>query len=394
MNSLMLLDYISNLIIGAGIFQGLFQALILLRIKKGNRNANRLLGLLLLVFSLNIAHSTFSSEVWYDGGLCTRIAEPFQLLFGPAVYFYVRVLTDSCRAFKKQYLIHFIPFTVYSLLLITFYPSYFPGSSNSGLTTIIVWGAILLHITSYTLLAVKASGMHNNRIKAAYSDIDKLNMNWLKYFILVLHGIYVVYYLLLILMIFTPKGADLFPHYQKLISIVLSIALFSLGYRGLTRPQAFIYDLDTGGSQSDNENINIAVSEEAKSDEPEIKDDSLLELSKGLLNYIDEEKPYLNPELTLPELSEAVGIPRNRLSQIINEKLGMNFYDFINGYRVKEVQKLITDPDYDHLTILSLAFDAGFNSKSTFNSIFKKHSGMTPSTYKKLHRGSGSALSD
>ena len=95
------------------------------------------------------------------------------------------------------------------------------------------------------------------------------------------------------------------------------------------------------------------------------------------------EKPYLEPDLNIYKLSEQIGTSRHYLSQVINEKAGKSFFDFINGFRVEEAQSKLTDPAMANKSILGIAFDSGFNSKATFNTTFKKHSGMTPSAYQK-----------
>ena len=104
---------------------------------------------------------------------------------------------------------------------------------------------------------------------------------------------------------------------------------------------------------------------------------------KKLVLFMETEKPYLIPDLTLANLSKQVDIPTHHLSQTINEKLKCNFLDFINQYRVKEAQSMLVNPKLEHYTILSIAYEAGFNSKSTFYSAFKKYAKMTPSQYKK-----------
>ena len=98
---------------------------------------------------------------------------------------------------------------------------------------------------------------------------------------------------------------------------------------------------------------------------------------------MEEEKPYLDSGLTLHKLSEYVGITPQHLSQVINERLNQNFADFVNSYRIMEAKRLLVDPRGDLLTILAIAEEVGFNSKSSFNSAFKKISGMTPTEYKK-----------
>ncbi|WP_397546448.1 helix-turn-helix domain-containing protein [Rhodothermus marinus] len=98
---------------------------------------------------------------------------------------------------------------------------------------------------------------------------------------------------------------------------------------------------------------------------------------------METEKLYRQPDLTLQALAERLGISPHNLSEVLNTAFGQSFYDFVNGYRVREVQALLADPERAHLTILALAMEAGFSSKSTFNAAFKKHTGLTPSAYRR-----------
>jgi YesN/AraC family two-component response regulator len=101
---------------------------------------------------------------------------------------------------------------------------------------------------------------------------------------------------------------------------------------------------------------------------------------------MQESKPYLRNELTLQELAKKLKIPRHYLSQIINDRLNQNFYTFINEYRVNEAKSLLLDPRFRHYSILAVALDSGFNSKATFNAVFKKQCGMTPSEFINQHK--------
>lgn len=98
---------------------------------------------------------------------------------------------------------------------------------------------------------------------------------------------------------------------------------------------------------------------------------------------MERDRPCRRSELTLGELAEQLGTTPHRLSEVLNGQLEMSFYDFINGYRVREVQERLIGPDGTRYTYLTLALDAGFASKSTFNAAFKKHTGMTPSDYRR-----------
>jgi AraC-like DNA-binding protein len=97
---------------------------------------------------------------------------------------------------------------------------------------------------------------------------------------------------------------------------------------------------------------------------------------------MNEEKIFTNPDLKLSSLAEELGLPSHQLSKLINEKFGKSFSDLVNEYRVKEFIKRLNETQYETFTIYGIALDVGFNSKSSFNSAFKKITGMTPSEYK------------
>jgi AraC-like DNA-binding protein len=109
----------------------------------------------------------------------------------------------------------------------------------------------------------------------------------------------------------------------------------------------------------------------------------LAEYLKKIQALMSNEKIFLKNDLKIGNVAEKIGLPVNYVSQVINEKLGKNFYDFINEYRVDEVKKRFADTKYDYLTILAIGFDSGFNSKTAFYSAFKKNTGVIPSEFKK-----------
>ena len=107
-----------------------------------------------------------------------------------------------------------------------------------------------------------------------------------------------------------------------------------------------------------------------------------------LLQCMKEKKPFTDGHLSLQKLAGDLSIPPHHLSQIINERLGQTFSDFINSYRVEEAKRRLLDPAFKHLSLLGIAVDVGFNSKSSFNSVFKKHTSMTPSEFRNGLNGS------
>jgi AraC-like DNA-binding protein len=127
----------------------------------------------------------------------------------------------------------------------------------------------------------------------------------------------------------------------------------------------------------------IRLPEEKLKEVNNLQDARLSEAAANILTAIEQDKLFLDPELTLNDLAKKVQLPPYLVSQAINTHLNKSFYDLINGYRVEEVRKLLNDAKHQQYKILSIAYQAGFNSKTVFNSVFKKMTGVTPSQYRK-----------
>ena len=158
------------------------------------------------------------------------------------------------------------------------------------------------------------------------------------------------------------------------------VAFFSFAYSFYAIRQPEILDYPAGSSMEEHEKETLAGG--GKYAKSGLRKEQAEEYLTRLLNFMDEEKPYLDGDMTIHHLSQKTGIPRHYITEVLNEKYGRNFFTFVNEYRVKEVISRINDPKYQHYTILAIAFDAGFNSKSTFNTIFKAYTGKTPSEYR------------
>ncbi|MBV6879517.1 helix-turn-helix domain-containing protein [Epilithonimonas ginsengisoli] len=96
-----------------------------------------------------------------------------------------------------------------------------------------------------------------------------------------------------------------------------------------------------------------------------------------------DEKPFLDPALTIQDISKEMNVPVRELSVLINHQLGQHFYDFVNTYRIENAMEILKDPSKTKVTILEILYEVGFNSKSSFNTAFKKHTGNTPTEYRK-----------
>jgi AraC-like DNA-binding protein len=203
----------------------------------------------------------------------------------------------------------------------------------------------------------------------------RLTLNWLKILSITFYTGYLIVFILGGLDIV----AGLFP-YDPYILVFIMITFFSFAYGFYAIRQPEIFDPTVDAIVEEEDNSPTGAEKYARSG---LREDQAQEYLMRLLTFMDVEKPYLNNDLTIHDLSSRTGIPRYFITEVLNEKHGRNFFTFINEYRVKEVLERIHDPKYSHYTILAIAFDSGFNSKSTFNTIFKSYTGKTPSEYRK-----------
>jgi AraC-like DNA-binding protein len=164
----------------------------------------------------------------------------------------------------------------------------------------------------------------------------------------------------------------------------LTIFAFLYGFYGFKQPGIFgeIVEMDEtipeNGDYQDPDH-----SAEKKYSRSGLKQKEANNIKMEILKYMEQEKPYLERELSIGDLAKHLRTSRHYITEVINYHMGKNFYYFINEYRVEEVKRRLLDPRYRNLTILAIAYDAGFNSKSAFNTIFKDMTGMTPTEYYK-----------
>jgi AraC-like DNA-binding protein len=167
--------------------------------------------------------------------------------------------------------------------------------------------------------------------------------------------------------------------------IILSVGavwVFFLGYYSVRKTPFYrSYRIEGIDTLDDEEETNSEKYEKTR-----LKEEEIEIISKKLNSYLLDEKPYLNKNLTIGELAEAIEVPAYQLSQLINGPLGQSFFELINSYRVEEVKKRFFDPKYSNLTLLGIAMECGFNSKASFNRIFKQLTNQTPTEYIKTKK--------
>ena len=299
------------------------------------------------------------------------VGSSFTLLWGPILYLYTKSLTHKNFKLKSLDLLHILPFFVH------FIYSTFNFHLNSAETKRMLISSnsafppefhllsnIYLHVSIliYTIMAFWLIWNYQSSIKDAISSIEKVKLSWLLFVLLgfSLKWIFDVWFFIS----FTLLG-----NYIELSLVFSRIILFLflniMIFKVLRQPQLF------SGIEDRVEGKKLSLSKSVTD-----------QYVKKLTEYMDEYKPYLDPDITQYELAEKVNIPPRSLSEVINNSFGQNFYDFINSYRIMESQKILRNPSFHQRTVLEVLYEVGFNSKSVFNNAFKKYTGMTPSQFR------------
>ena len=307
------------------------------------------------------------------------------LLNAPIFFLYVYSLTQKQNLSKKWYLIGFIPFIVYSLNFLYHYFWLFERSAVSihhGLLYLDGHVSVPWAFFSFIFLLIEPVFIvfshillkrYKKRVRDSFSSVDKINLNWLR----VIFNIWFISAVVLVpISTLTVGGVmGLSVDFMHLLIEVLHVAfLFILGFYGFKQTNIFS-NLELATSENIKEAVSYGRSGLGK--------EQAAYYHQQLLTLMNEKKPYLNGELSAGELAQQLTISVNHLSQILNTIQYQNFFDFINGYRIREVIEKMKDPKNRHLTLLAIALDSGFNSKTSFNTVFRKVTNQTPSQYAK-----------
>lgn len=302
--------------------------------------------------------------------------------YGPLLYLYIRHMTKPELKFTPWNTLHFVPFVIFFATSVIFRKEpIFDNLSGFFLTDrfiplrIIYSVSFFVSVTGYSVLSFIEVHRHQKRLKDMVSYTSaRLTLGWLKIISISFYAGYFVVFLL--------GGIDIIAgllHFDPYVMIFVFIALFSFMYAfyAIRQPEILTFP----------EEKRIVTEEPPDPDAGRyarsgLKEKQAEEYLSTLLRHMDDKKPYLAGDLTIGDLSASTGIPRHHITEVLNEKYGRNFFSFINEYRVREVISRIGDPKYQHYTILAIAFDSGFNSKSTFNTFFKAYTGKTPSAYR------------
>lgn len=345
--------------------------------------ANRFLYSLMLVFSGTLIYLWLSDLGYYlTYPKIMFTFEGIQLIIFPLYFLYAKYLTERSENYSKKDWIHFLPFIIYKIFLIPFYffsqqdIFHFLNStliSDHPLQYIVFNWVLIFQGFIYLLLSIKRAKNRDEFINEHFSSNYKIKLDWLQNASYLGIATTIVFTAENILLLTSNSISDLFG----ISSVAAGLYIYAIGYLGLSRSGVFTELVTVETKELEKENISNDKYE--KSGLNKEKSD---EYYQKLILLMEEEKIFKQNKLTLSELAEMISISSHNLSEVINTKTEMNFFDFINQYRIGEVKREIIKPENDNLTLLAIAMDAGFNSKSSFNTLFKKSVGLTPSKYK------------
>lgn len=366
------------------VIQGLvLSTLLLWSYKTKNNLPNLILGLLLLITCYHRSTYTIGFMGWYDTFRNTKINYfliPLSLAIGPLIYFYIKSFVSHNFRFSKKELLHFIPAFIYFIFRIAVYlydsnkegfqetqNGIFVQSNSYHYIEILYIVGSAAHLLLYLAFSIHSYYKYRNSLFQQYSNTYKSELLWLRNFLF-------VYSFLFVYDVIQTMTDGLFfdlhwtqEWWYHFFSVLIVIYV---GIKG--------YFTDMNSLKK----VDLTMLENIPTDKVLAPFNKSNDLEK-VKDIVTSQKLYLDPNLSLTQLAKAVRMSPSQVSDLINRGLGQNFNDFVNRYRTDRIAKLLSDENNNHLSILAIALDNGFNSKATFNRVFKKNTGKSPSEFRK-----------
>ncbi len=301
-------------------------------------------------------------------------------LHGPLIWFYTLALTGEDFRFRKKDVWHVLPFFICAGYLLL---PLWNGETVSGTERNFILVIKMLHLFAYGMAILLRLKKHERKIADYFSYTEKIELNWLK---LLVSSLIVIWIISVVSQLLYAFGEVAIPQYGGFFTnVAVSIFVLVIGYFGIRQTTIFTPArfLENVGREK-NRQENNGADKKKESPAPDLPPGQAVfhKNYEQLLLFMENEKPYLDGNLTLYDLAARMQLSANLLSQIINRQSGKSFFDFVNEYRVEEVKRRIRDEEaHRSQTLLAIALDCGFNSKASFNRVFKKMTGLTPSEF-------------
>jgi AraC-like DNA-binding protein len=376
-----LIKTITDIIAIITVFQLILFALFLLVGKKDRGLDKTALAFFLSAngfFILNFLAFRYSKEIIPYTINLFFIGSTFGFLFGPLLYLYTKAVNSRDFKVTEKDILHFIPFIIaFILTLVRFqFQNYetktellhtgLYGATGAVIYLALMHTTILLYLLKAFLIVIQK----NQSLKGYYSSLEKINYDWLK---LVVSAFFIMWIVDIINIAASWMGINSAASQELLtfISLFINFVFANL---------LILKNLRLPETESD--------AEIHKYEKSPLTLQTKTEILSRLEKLMTQEKLFLNSSLNLGEVAQKLSVVPRYLSQVINELKEQNFYDYVNGYRIDEAKKTLSDPAHNSEKILSVLYDCGFNSKSVFNTVFKKNTGITPSEFRRNYKRS------
>ncbi len=353
------------------LFQVIFISIFLFNSKKGKRLSNYLLAFFFISLGSGLLDYFFLiSGVFDQNTQFAFILNSMVMFHAPLLLLYTQSLTSQTFKLRAVHLLHALPFVIIIFLLIIFYYSQpierqelalESVREGSQIENVLISVLGIMYVLGYLLAMKIRLYRYSKLIREQFSNIDKINLNWLNYLVNVF-----------LISVGTSVLANFLRHSQTGLLKEGAIVIALVGLLIF-----IIMVLLKGLHQND-----VFLGAERKEVGDSTEREEWKSLRTKLIQYLEDEKPYFDPNLTLNALAGQLKISGRQLSTIINMELGKSFFDLINSYRIEEARKMINEPEDPKTTISEVMYKVGFNSKSSFNTAFKKYTGKTPSEFK------------
>jgi AraC-like DNA-binding protein len=365
-------SFSSQLFYLAGIFISFFACVLILG-KPRKRLADYLLSVWFLLIGIHLICFLFIfSNAYIEFPYLLGLEIPLPLIHGPMLYQYIRCLTGNFPK-RKIWLLHLAPVLIVYLVL----PGFFLMSSqdkinvyqhNGGTYKIhrtIISLMIILSGILYIILSTLTIKKYQRQISNIFSNTEKINLNWGYYLIIGISTIWIAVIIKSEILIFA-----------LVVLFVVLAAYFGISKVGILNP-ALLKKQDEEKSNTDN---NVEYPKYQKNFAGQ---ETVQRVYKNLDAMMNDQQLYKDPDINLNHIAKLLDVHPNVLSQTINSVENKNFYDYINRYRIEEFKRIVILPENQKFTILTLAFECGFNSKTSFNRNFKRYTGCSPREFLK-----------
>lgn len=350
------------------IFLSYFFALFLISRKAQKKWANPILALLLSLLGTQMLLIFLRwTNIYPNLTIITGLNCTFAFLYGPLIWLYTQAHIYENFQPRWQQLRHFGPYML-MVFLVIFFEFKFCQSYP------FMFYLYALSISAYLAISFLAIRQYRKELRQLYAHDTKKHLRWLQLALILFSGVTVADILQYSLdYIWSEHNYwNLWTETSVFLLIIVFVSVMI--YKALQHPQLFAEIPPSQILSQDNSPKYVASS---------LNPAQALTHLENLQNYMLQEKPYLNPNLSLKELAHQLSLSPRHLSQIINEQLGQNFMDFVNTYRVEEAKARFENPKDHKETVLEVMYEVGFNSKSVFNTVFKRKTSLTPTQFKR-----------